>query len=182
MFRIIILAGGSLPKFDELEVRLIGERTTLRMETNQKEESKMFIVQRNPSDHMPIQIGQYHQTQVLHIIHRESLNHQCTNLHITGGHILASARHKGSDPRAYRTTSFASHTPRYKTCAPDKPRAEITCNLCGIEGHIERKCNVKGMIDKMEYCEAQVLECKRETIDYVHAILKPPHIRTNTTK
>lgn len=77
-------------------------------------------------------------------------------------------RHKGSDPRAYRTASFTSHTPRFKLRVPEKPKAEITCNLRGIEGHIERECDTKGIIDKMDDWETRVLESRRKTTNHAH--------------
>lgn len=72
-----------------------------------------------------------------------------------------------------RTHTQASYQPRYRPRGPDKLRND-RCNFCGLEGHFERECDLRSILDWMKDYEYRLLQQRNRNLNgQVHHLEEP---------
>ena len=71
--------------------------------------------------------------------------------------------------RSQQTT----YQPRFKPRGPDKPRND-RCNFCGLDGHLERECDLRSILDRRKDYEHKLLKRRNCTLNgQVHHLEEP---------
>ena len=72
-----------------------------------------------------------------------------------------------------RSSSTSAYKPRYKSRGLDRQRNNL-CNFCGMEGHFERECDLRSILDMIKDYEHRILERRNRTLNgQVHNLEEP---------
>ena len=153
IFKRMQIAGQSLPSYEHLEAKLISEETAIRIETQAHDDSEAFFSHHDRSrrsqpprfNHPPRHYGYQRSTDL-------------------GGRPVAeagarSSRHQPppqSQTTAPRTSLQPAYQPKYRPRGPEKPRNN-KCNFCGLDGHFERECDLRSILDRMKDYESRLM-------------------------
>ena len=66
-----------------------------------------------------------------------------------------------------RTSSPTGYQPRFRAKGPEKPRGD-KCNFCGLDGHFERECDLRSMLDRMKDFEHRLLQQRSRSAQAHH--------------
>lgn len=67
------------------------------------------------------------------------------------------------DPTQKGTNNATAYQPPYRSRVPDRQRSN-QCNLCGIEGHFERVCDLRSILDRIKDHEHRLLERRQRSL------------------
>jgi hypothetical protein len=180
IFKRMQIAAQTLPKFEQLEAKLISEETAIKMENQQKEEGEAFLLHRDRSRRQ--YTGARNHSQV-------SSNSRFAPQHKWRpdlGSSLGARSAPQNDQRGFnslrqqtysapnqRGGASNSFTPRYRSKGPERPRSD-KCNLCGMSGHFERECELRSILDWMKDFEHRLLEQRNRNLNgQVHHLEEP---------
>ena len=170
IFKRMQIAGQSLPSYEQLEAKLISEETAINMENQQKEDCDVLLSYHEHSRQQPPTRYQHpHNSSP-----RPSYNHRrfsdqggssagrfpepgrlSTDSGFQPPRPQQGNKYPASSPR--NTSSQPSYQPKYQSKGLEKPRGE-KCNFCGIEGHFERECDLRSILDRMKDYENRLMQ------------------------
>ena len=164
IFKRMQIAAQTLPTYEQLEAKLISEETAIRMETQQKEEGEaLFLHQdRTRRPQFPPRFGHSSSNPRHHYNNRRHNE--------SGGMTTPKYPHHTAATRYSQHTAAATHSGaaqqgrsstvpqnRYRSKEPDRQRGD-RCNFCGLNGHFERECDLRSILDRIKDYEQRLLE------------------------
>jgi transposase InsO family protein len=198
IFRRMQIASQTLPTYEQLEAKLISEETSIKMENLQKENGEAFFSYQD-QHRRPQSTPKYnHFTTSQHPSRRFadpsrhfadpsrrfadsggfSTNRSPSQAE-AGGSSTTRYQHQTPTPKfqhsgsTQRSSTQPIYQPRYRTRGPDKPRND-KCNFCGLEGHFERECDVRSILDRMKDYEHRLLQQRNRNLNgQVHHLEEP---------
>ena len=208
IFKRMQISAQSLPTYEQLEAKLISEETSIKLECQHKEDGEAFFSHHDRL-RRPHNFSRYHppatQTARNSYYGRrlpDSGGHPTSrpsNFSDGGGQNSASRFPNPSHPghpggsntsrlqqNRYATTTPKGATqqnyqPKYRQRGPERPRAD-KCNFCGLDGHFERECNLRSILDRLKDYEHELLQQRdRNWSGQVHNIDQPEEILDQDT-
>lgn len=174
IFKRMQIAASSLPTYEQLEAKLISEETSIKLEKQQQDEGEVFFSQQDrfkrshpshrgtsfPTTVNSRRFGSFENTRRPGDFGRSSNSR--SNYQTDSGGFNSSRHHPGSSltrssESSPRTNSPTHYQPRYRTKGPEKPRGD-KCHFCGLDGHFERECDIRSMLDRMKDFEHRLLQ------------------------
>lgn len=191
IFKRMQIAAQTLPTYEQLEAKLISEETSIKMETQQQEEGEALLLQRDRNAGRRTLPGARYNNFSPNRYHRRypdsggqhaQRTSTLSNSTPPGG--SSGFRPQGQIPFFEQTqrnvTNTGTYQPRFRTRGSDRPRSS-QCNFCGIEGHFERECDLKSILDRIKDYEHRLLERRQRTLAVKYTILKIPPKNSNQT-
>ena len=154
IFKRMQIAAQTLPKFNQLETKLISEETALKMEARQQEEGEALFLHRN-TGRRPQQNARQGQSTAPYRFQRRQPDiggpsaYKPPNAAAPGG--FSTPRYQNSNYSFDQSNrdSTGTYQPRFRARGPERPRSN-QCNFCREEGHFERECDLKAILDKVK--------------------------------
>lgn len=182
IFKRMQIGVQSLPTYEQLEAKLISEETSIQLELQQKEEGEALF---SHSDRFkrshPVSRHNPTMTQNPRYIYPNRRlpdsggfsSNRASNTEI-GGSSTPKFYHQQKFPgSAPRTPIQGNYQPRYRPRGPDKPRSD-KCNYCGLEGHFERECELRSILDRMKDFEHRLSQQRNRNLNgQVHHLEDP---------
>ena len=208
IFKRMQISAQSLPTYEQLEAKLISEETSIKLESQHKEDGEAFFSHHDRL-RRPQNTSRYHPPAAQ--IARSS--YYGRKLPDTGGHPISRPSHPShffdgggqnpaprflnpSHPGGSNTSrplqnrypastpkgaAQQTYQPKYRQRGPERPRAE-KCNFCGLDGHFERECNLRSILDRMKDYEQELLQQRdRNWSGQVHNLEQPEEIFNQDT-
>ena len=162
IFRRMQIAAQNLPTYEQLKAKLISEETSIKMETQQQEEGEAFFLHRS-AGRRPQQGTRHGQFAAPYRFQRRQIDtggpsaYKTPNSAASGG--FMAPRYQSSNANFDQTnrSSTGIYQPRFRARGTDRPRSS-QCNFCGIEGHFERECDLKAILDRVKDYEHRLLD------------------------
>ena len=185
IFKRMQIAAQTLPTYEQLEAKLISEETTLKIESQQKEDGEALSIHRD-RNRRP-QIGSRNYSQPPHNArsapngrwHTESSTFSGNKSfnHEDQGGSSATRYHQSQPAVNQRNATLTQYQPRYsRNRGPERPRSE-KCNFCGLIGHFERECDLRSILDRMKDYEHRLLEQRQRNLDgQIHHLEEPSEL------
>jgi len=183
IFKRMQIAGQSLLTYEQLEAKLISEETSIKLENQQKDDGEAFF-SHHDRVRRPQPNARYHQSPNSQL-QRHSYGYR--RLPNSGG----SSTGRSSTPAetgafapryqhphkhfvaSPRNNTQSAYQPKYRPRGPEKPRND-RCNFCGLDGHFERECDLRSIIDRMKDYEHRLLQQRDRNFNgQVHHIEEP---------
>ena len=181
IFRRMQIVAQTLPTYEQLEAKLISEETAIRMENQQQEEGEALFLHRNPGRRtQQSTIFGHYNTQTYGRPHRRQVDFGGPSVPRFSG----SATQEGFTPRPPNQNASPEQTqrgmnnvgtyqPRFRTRGSERPRNNH-CNFCGMDGHFERECDLRSILDRIKDYEHRLLERRNKNLSgQVHNIEEP---------
>ena len=165
IFKRMQIAAQTLPTYEQLEAKLLSEETFMKMEREQQEEGEALYVHRNNS-RRPTPNNRFGNSASnnRHLPRRQfdtggTSNSRFLNSTAQGGSSTPRSQglNAGFDHTGRGTNSASSYQPRFKPRGSKRPRSS-QCNFCKAEGHFERECDLKAIIDRIKDYEHRVVD------------------------
>ena len=169
IFKRMQISGQSLPSYEQLEAKLISEETAIKMECQQKEDGEVFLSYHDRprrQQHMKHQHphGSFQRPSYGHRRPSDSGGPSAGRFFENGRSPAESGSyplkpqqgHKYSVPPP-RNTSQPSYQPKYRPRGPEKP-CNDKCNFCGLDGHFERECDLRSLLDRVKDYEHRIMQ------------------------
>ena len=194
IFKRMQISGQSLPTFEQLEAKLISEETSIKMEQHHKEEGEAFFshFDRPRRPQQTTRHGNFPaSSQGRNTYHNRRFtdaggpstnrfpdsggpsttrfpNH--TENNGPNGSKYPPQKHPGS---MQRNNTQANYQPRFRQRGPGMPRGD-KCNFCGEDGHFERECDIRSILDRLRDYDNRMLHRRdRNSSGQVHHLEKP---------
>ena len=182
IFKRMQIAAQTLPTYEQLEAKLIAEETALKMES-QKEEGEAFLLHHDRSRRQHSGPRNYSpaNSQSSNSIFTPQRNWRSDSGSSLGVRSAPQDDQRGfnsSRQQTYPATNPRggapnSYTPKYCSKGPERPRSD-KCNLCGLNGHFERECELRSILDRMKDFEHRLLETRNRNLNgQVHHLEEP---------
>ena len=69
--------------------------------------------------------------------------------------------------------NLGTYQPKFRARGPERPR-DSKCNFCGMDGHFERECDLKFILDRIKDYEHRLLEKRNKNLSgQVHNVEEP---------
>lgn len=167
IFKRMQISGQSLPTYEQLEAKLISEESSIKLESQQKDDGEAFF-SHHDQFRRPATNARYHHPSNSQQP-RHSYNYR--RLSDSGGsstvRFQPQAENGAPAPRFQHTykhsestqknNTQATYQPKYRPRGPEKPRND-KCNFCGLDGHFERECDLRSILDRMKDYEHRLLQ------------------------
>ena len=186
IFKRMQISGQTLPTYEQLEAKLISEETAIKIENQDKDEGEAFFLHRqrrpqsNASRHQHVSAPQRHSYGYRR--HPESGGSQYPDPAPIGGSrypapesggTISRFGHFSGHPGSTQARNSQAQQIRFRPRGPERPRNE-NCNYCGLDGHFERECDLKSILDRMKEYEHRLQEqCTRTLNAQAHHIEEP---------
>jgi hypothetical protein len=186
IFKRMQIAAQKLPTYEQLEVKLISKETSIKMEHQNQEDGEAFLLHRDRlalRRPQPTQKYGHFSTNARHHQRQDSggpLAHRFPAPADSGGssgHRSAASTESGSfsnfrppsqrghfDAAQRSASNATSYQPRFRSKGLDRHRNNH-CNLCGIEGHFERECDLRSILDRIKDYEHRLLERRHRNLN-----------------
>ena len=172
IFKRMQIAAQKLPTYEQLEAKLISEETSIKMETQQLEEGEAFILRRDRNSGRrpppPARNGQFSSNPRQYRRQPHSAGPSTPKVFASpdsGG--VSTPRSPNQNPHfdsTYKGTSnVATYQPRFRSRATDRQRSS-QCNFCGMDGHFERECDLRSILDRIKEYEHRLLERRQRSL------------------
>ena len=164
IFKRMQIAGQSLPTYEQLEAKLISEETARKVENQTREDGEALFSHLDRSRRS--QQTRHYQGPRNNYSHRHpsdsggpSAGRSSTEI---GAHSSRFTQVHKNSSTAPKNTSLSSnpsngYQPKYRPRGPEKPRGD-RCNFCGLDGHFERECDLRSILDRMKDYENRLLQ------------------------
>ena len=190
IFKRMQIAGKKLPTYEQLEAKLLSEETSIMMETQQQEEGEALLLHRNIGRRSQGPVGRYdHSAPTAHNRqpHRRpfetggsstprpqnSATHggfaapaqRRPNSTTSGGFTTSrftTPRSQGAPTNFEQTQRGMSNQSKFRPRGNDRSR-NSQCNFCGEDGHFERDCDLRSILDRIKDCEHRLHERRHRT-------------------
>ena len=139
---------------------MISEETSIKTENQQKEYGEAFFLHRDwskrpqsaprPNYFSAPQNPRFTQNNRWRTYSGGFSGSRSLNQVDRGG--FATPKHQGQQAHYVanqRSTTPTSYQPRYRSRGPNRPRSD-RCNFCGLNGHFERECDLRFILDRMK--------------------------------
>lgn len=165
IFKKMQISAQTLPTYEQLEAKLILEETSIKMESQHQEDGEAFFLHRDRSSGRRFQpVSQHSQftSTVNHMIHRRNTDsgefsaQRSPQSSASGGSFVSRPQNQNTNFEV-TTTIIAPYQPRYKPRGPDQQRNNL-CNYGGMNGHFERECDLRSILDKIKDYKHRLLE------------------------
>ena len=167
IFKRMQMAAQSLPTYEQLEAKLISEETSIRMENQHKEEGEALFSHHDRFRKPPNQ--RYASAASGSYFDRSRRSPDSGG--VSAPCFLQSPENSGptaprfSQPPRYNNSSYSqtrgptqpAYQPRYRPRGPERPR-NAKCNFCGLEGHFERECDLRSILDRIKDYEHRLMQ------------------------
>ena len=188
IFKKMQIAGQTLPTYEQLEAKLISEETAIKMECQEKEEGEALFLHRPRRPQSNFRNGGGY---------RQSGSSSTPQRHFDGGYrrhpesggsrpqdLMSSLPEPGGMPTPKYSPHHRYHNPiqsrtaptqqpRFRPRGPETPRSD-KCNYCGLDGHYERECDLKSILDRMREYEQRLQERRNRTLSaQAHHVEEP---------
>ena len=172
IFKRMQIAAKKLPTYEELEAKLISEETSIKMESQNQEDGEAFLLHRDRTARRFQPAFKYGQLST-NARHRRydsggPSTHRLSTVTDSGGASTYRSptqnAHLDSAPRNMNHTA-PNYVPRYKARATDHRQRGTHCNFCGIEGHFERECDLRSILDRIKDYEHRLLEKRNRNLN-----------------
>ena len=150
------------------------------MEEQQKDDGEaLFLQNRRPQSNQ--RFNNFRQTPNARHTHAHrrytdsggSSNLRSSNFTYSGGQHALRYASQHQQVGTHPTATQGRYQPRFKSRGPDKPRTDC-CNFCGLNGHFERECDLRSILDRMKDYENKLLERRNRTLSgQVHHLEEP---------
>lgn len=142
--RRMLMGNSVLPSFEEMESILLSEEITIGLVSEEKS-GEALVVQRDRTRRVPSRqsVGNNSNFQGYANtgFRRQIPVRNYSNSFPSNG--LAPSSGSGNSPAG------TSYQPRFRQRGPTRPRPHIVCDFCLGEGHLDRECDIKALIDQM---------------------------------
>lgn len=174
IFKRMQIGGQSLPKYEQLEAKLISEETSIKLENQHRDDGEaLFSHHDRPRRSAPN--GRYrHPNSQRSNFRRPSDSGAPPQAKYPafpefGGSSYGKTQAEAGGPASklqhtnlpfgstQRNINQGSYQPKFRPRGPDKPRGE-RCNFCNLEGHFERECDLRAILDRMKAYESSLLQ------------------------
>ena len=184
IFKRMQIAAQSLPTYEQLEAKLISEETSIRMENQHKEEGEAIFSHHDRFRKTPNQ--RYASSSAAPHTNGSYFN-KSRRPSDSGGASAPRFQHSSensgptalrySQPSRYNNSSYSqsrvNNQPRYRPRGPERPR-NAKCNFCSLEGHFERECDLRSILDQMKDYEHRLMQQRdRNMSGQAHNVEQP---------
>jgi hypothetical protein len=161
IFKRMQIAAKKLPTYEELEAKLISEETSIKMENQNQDDGEAFLLHRDRAARRFQPASKYGQLSR----HRRydsggPSTHRLPIVADLGGASTyrPPIQNAHLDSTSRNINTAPNYQPRYKSRATDHRQRSTHCNFCGIEGHFERECDLRSILDRIKDYEHRLLE------------------------
>jgi hypothetical protein len=185
IFKRMQIAAQTLPTYDQLEAKLISEETAIKLEEQQKDDGEALFLHQNRRPQPNQRFNHFRPPQNVRHTHTHRRytdsggpsNLRSPSFTDSGGHhatrYASQHSHHQVHPTGQGRSQQTTYQPRFKPRGPDKPRND-RCNFCGLDGHFERECDLRSILDRMKDYEHKLLERRNRTLSgQVHHLEEP---------
>lgn len=194
IFKRMQIGGQSLPTYEQLEAKLISEETSIKLENQHRDEGEAFFSHHDRSRRSAPNTRYRHpnsqrqsfnyrrssdsgapsQTKFQFLPEPGGPSHTKSQQHSEAGASASKFQHVNQTfCPAQRSNNQAAYQPKYRPRGPEKPRSE-RCNFCNLEGHFERECDLRAILDRMKAYENTLLQQRERNFGgQVHHIEEP---------
>jgi hypothetical protein len=196
IFKRMQIGGQSLPKYEQLEAKLISKETSIKLENQNRDDGEAFFSHHDRT-RRPAPNGRYRHPNS----QRQPLNYRRSSDPGTssqakfsfpsesGGYSYARPQQQIEAGAAlsrpqYANKSFGQRSSnqstyqqqKFRSRGPEKPKSE-RCNFCNLEGHFERECDLRAILDRMKVYENSLLQQREHNFGgQVHHVEEPAEI------
>ena len=172
IFKRMQIAAQKLPTYEQLEAKLISEETSIKLETQQLEEGEAFFLRRDRNTGRrpppPARNGQFASNPRSYRRQPDSAGSSTPKVYASpdSGGVSAPRspnRNSNFDSTYKGTSNAATYQPRFRSRATDRQRSS-QCNFCGIDGHFERECDLRSLLDRIKDYEHRLLERRQRSL------------------
>ena len=172
IFKRMQIAAQKLPTYEELEAKLISEETSMKMESQSQEDGEAFILHQDRTARRFQSASNYGQLSTNARQHRRynsggPSTHRFSTVADSGGASIYRPPnqnvHLDSTSRNINTTP--NYQPRYRSRGSDHRQRSTQCNFCGMEGHFERECDLRSILDRIKDYEHRLLERRNRKLN-----------------
>lgn len=167
--RRMLMGNTVLPSYEEMESILLSEEITIGL-VNEDRTGEALAVHRDRNRRIPYRSGTSGQTSFTGYAGNTNRPNSTPTRGYTNSY---SGSTSGPGERSTQVhTSGTSYQPRFKPRGPVRPRANIVCAFCLCEGHLDRECEIKALVDQLRDMEHRFEEKRRRarTGGQVHVV------------